>query len=892
MTLRGLLVKLRALRSPRQTDAELDEELRYHLERETERNVARGMEARAARDAARRAFGNPTVTREAARDAWTVAWLEQTAQDVRYALRGFRRAPLFVATVLLTIGVGLGVVTTVFTIFNTYFLRRLPVREPAALYMYNWSTRGGRGHRFSWNEYRTVARDNPAFASTVAMSALIARFAGAPTTMQAVTSNYFDVLGVPAAIGRTFAPDDDAPPAGDAVMVLSYRFWQSRFGGDSAVIGRWAALRGKSVRVVGVAQRGFEGTEDVPTDVWVPIAMLGALTDLPSVFDASEPRVLSLLGRLRPGLDERAARQLLGPYFAGLTAAAPDSARATRVGLDSRATPESTSPQEMALLAPIMALFVLVLVIACANVANIMLARATARQREIGVRLALGAGRARLVRQLLTEAVLLALPAGVIAFGLSRLVVDGGVRLMFASLPAAFAPYVRVLPLAPDARVFLFLLGAALATTLVFGLVPALQATRPNVVAATRGDFDTSFRPMRVRNALVAAQIAGCALLLVTGGVMLSGAAQMQRVDLGWRTDSLVQFVVRDEARERVIARLAADARVAAVAAALHEPLDGRFPSTTIGVPDDPAVVTRDASFNLVSPGYFDLLRVPVLRGRGFTEDEARASARVAVITESTARAMWPRGDAVGRELDVRAAGCGGGFSAPAAVRCARAESSRSSRAAVRVVGVIPDLVAGCVCVSASYPLVFMPTPRNRPRLALVARVRGDADAVLRDVAADLERLEPGAVDEAHSVAQATAVQTYPFRAAHWVSSALGAIALVLTVTGIYGVIAYLVAQRRKELGIRIALGATSSAIVSLVLRESMRVAGASAAVGVALAAMVSRVLGTKLDFLNLFDPMAYVGGLAVCLAACAVAAFVPARAATEIDPTRALRSD
>jgi len=558
--LRQLSVRLRALLRREAMEAELDEELRYHVESEIARNIARGLTPDAARFAALRAFGNSSQHKEAVRDAWGWRWLEQIGQDVRYALRGVRRAPIFALTVVLTIALGLGLNGTAFTIFDAYVLRPLSVRDPSSLYEITWVNRAGRRHAFSWPQYQELRRDpdGGAFSELLAYRFISARIDSTPSFGQLVTGNFFSMLGVGAALGRTLLPSDAESPGTAPVVVLSHRAWENRYGADSQIVGKSVRVRGYPLLVVGVARAGFDGLGDVPLDFWIPLTAIDQVEDGPSLFGPKSPEMLWIVGRLRPSVTVEQAKSELMTRARVLSVGRPDAEEPLSPRLSSQATRVPLDDELLVILAPILSAFGLVLLIACANVANMMLARGMARQREIGIRLSLGAARARLVRQLLTESVILALPAAAIGYGVSRATIGLGLRLMFATMPAEFAAYIRVVPLLPDMRVLTFMLATALVAAVFFGLAPALQATRPDVVQATRGDFDTGLRPSRLRNMLVVGQITVCVVLLVSAGVLLRGARRLERVDVGVRTRDVLQIDIVEKFRPSVVARLRA----------------------------------------------------------------------------------------------------------------------------------------------------------------------------------------------------------------------------------------------------------------------------------------------------------------------------------------------
>lgn len=869
---RTIGVYARALVRRRATEADLDEEVRYHLERDVERRLARGETLADAQAAARRDFGNITLLTEQARDASRVHLIEQTRQDTRYAIRGFIHSPRFALTVVLTIGLGLGLVTTAFTIFDAYVLRVFAVRDPRSLFELRLLDRWKRERSATWNEYQELRRSNPAFSEAYAARWVVARRNGEPVMVQAVSGNCFRMLDISPALGRLLEPDDASEQGSAPVVVLSHRVWQTKFGADSAIVGKLLHLNDKTFEVVGVAREGFEGLSDTPPDVWLPITMASTLDDF---VDASGPDAptIKVIGRLSPGMTISAATRTLSTWAVDHTADRPERNRATGVFLESRAAPVHMSPATMVQVSPIFVAFALVLMIACANVANMMLARGMARQREFGIRLALGAARPRLIRQLMTEALLLTIPAGAVGFVVSRGALGAGVRLMFATVPAAFVPYLRVLPLEPDVRLFAFLLVCAVAAALAFGLAPALQTTRTDVVSATRGEFTARGRPTRLRNALVVSQVTVCALLLITGGVLLRGAQHLQSLNVGLRSDGIVQLYPPRALRSRVIERLRLDPGVVTLEAATQAPFDGRFPQ--IAVTGASNAATTIAGATRVSPGYFGALGIPIVRGRTFSREEAQSGDAVVVVSESAARALWPSGDVLGATVTL----------APP-----YATAAGSPRTA-RVVGVVGDVVAGFIAEHRDHPTLYEPANVERELATLIVVTRSSSDLAIQSVNRSLASVDPSGSIEVHTLDESVGLQVYPFRAAHWVASALGAIALLLTITGIYGVLAYIVALRQKEIGIRVTLGASRAMIVGLVVRQSVRLAITGVVAGAVISLGVSRMISAQLTMIPPIDVVALVTGAVVVLVAALAAAYVPSRRAAAVDPAEILKN-
>jgi predicted permease len=868
-------LRVRAIAFRNRVERELDEELDFHVAMQTRKNLGAGMsEAEAARQA-RLEFGREAGVKEECRDARGIGLVETLWQDVRYAIRGFRRTPLFALTVVATIGLGLGFNTTFFTVFNAYALRPLEVRDPYSLYAFEWVGRDGRGFPMSWSDYREFNASGSPYSETFAYRDFQSRLNGEYLFGQLVTGGYFRMLGVGAAMGRTLLPEDTSTPGGEAVMVLSYAAWKDKFGADPAIVGKKLLVHGYPLEVIGVARAGFAGLDVAPQDFWAPLTMSGALADGPDLFGPAKPEQLWVGGRLRPGVSQRQAQAALSVWARNATSDRPDSRKAVGVVINSLATSIPLTPRVLAVFSPIIVAFGLVLLTACANVANMMLARALARQREIGIRLSLGASRGRLIRQLLIESLLLALPGAAAAFAISEASIHFGERLLFSTLPPEFAGFIRLAPVPPDARVFGFMVIAAVICALAFGLAPAVQATRGNVVQAARGDFTNDHRPARLRNALVVAQVTTCVVLLITTGVLLRTAMRMQKLDTGLRTWDTIEFEIREKFRPRILAHLESEPLVQMTAAAGATPLNGQLPS----VPVTPAGSKQLArvSYNFVSPEYFAVFDIPVLRGRNFTAEEAAAGVGVVVISQATAQRLWPNQDPLGQSLRV----------AP------EIKTSRLVRfPVVRVVGTVPDVVSGFIGFGKDATCVYFPTNSQANGNAFLVRVHGDPESARRKLDAGLAAIDPTAVEQIHKMQEYVSIATYPFQVAYWVSAAIGGLALLLTLSGIYGVLSYVVSQRKKEIGIRMALGASTQSVTGLVLKQCLRLAALGIALGTALALAVSRIFSSLLVLMKTYDAPAYIGAMLLVLAACLAAAWAPSRRAARIDPLDTLRYD
>lgn len=845
---------------------DLDRDIRHHIESETQDNIARGMAPQDARSAALRRFGNISQIKEDTRAVWTWTWLESLAQDVRYATRSFFRAPAFALTVIGTIGLALGLNTTLFTIFNAYVLRPFAVHDPYSLYRVNWSTKNEAFHPFTPKEYDDFRRVDSVFADTIATSLLMTRAAGQQWVGEQVSGNYFQMLSVQTELGRPLLPGDTN------ALVLSDAAWKNKFGSAPDIVGSKLSMLGSFYEVVGVLRPEFSGTSQMVADIWIPLITAGP---------EAAVRV-TVICRLKPDVSLKQTQASLMVWARQETADRPDNQHATGVKLESAATSIHLTAEILAVFAPILIAFGLVLVIACSNVANMMLARAMARQREIGVRLSLGAGRLRLVRQLLTESLLLALPAALVGLLVSQVAIRFTERLMFATAPPVWLQLIHFFSLETDFRVFLFILAAAVASTLFFGLAPAIQATRPGISYAARGDFSADVRPARLRNALVIGQVTVCVLLLICSGVLLRAGRKMQESDVGLVPENVLDVrFLRGKFDAKIPERLKREPGVETVATAWRAPLYGAFRWIPIATSASPDFVR--VGYDFVSPEYFVALRIPMVRGRNFTDEESRSEAAVAIVSEKTAARFWPGEDPLGRTIRIK----------PDPDPRADGWKKTPGYGTAVIVGIARDVMSGGPIDGIDPTCFYFPTgPQGAKNESLLVRVSSQTDAMHRALDAAIASVSNDSATYIVPMDQALALQVYPFRASSWIASFLGGLALVLTLSGIYGVLSYLVSQRTKEIGIRMALGASTANVIRLVLAQSMKLAVVGIALGVVFALGVSRVFSSELAAINTFDLIAYGGGIVAALAAALAAAYFPSKRAAGVDPISAIRCD
>ena len=854
--------KIRMLRQRSRFEADLAEEVQIHRQMATDA-VGRG-------DAPGR-FGSEAYFLEESRAVWGFGWLESLGQDIRYAIRGFRKSPLFALTVVGTIGLALGLNTMVFTLFDAYVLRPIAVKDPYSLYETWWTARSFHP-RLDLRAYQDLATHTGLFSDVAATDFVLAPMDGGFGIGQLVSGNYFRMLQPGAFAGRLIEPEDAAVPGAGAVMVLSYQTWRNRYGGALDVLGRKVLVRGQPFEVIGIASPKFSGVGEITWDYWIPLSMDARVNPGPDLFGPERPEKLRPLVRLKPGVSTATAKSALLAWARAETAGQARDKQPIGIEMLSRATAMALSPEAAAAATPVFVAFGLVLAVACANVSNMMLARALARQREIGIRISLGAGRARLVRQLLTESLLLAVPAAFAGLLISQATIRFAQWLMFATLPQAFSKFVRMPRLESDWRVFGFLLVAALGATLIFGLIPAIQTTRSSLVQANRGDFGNDHRPARMRNMLVAAQAMVCCLLLIYAVIMAGGAERSAHLDVGMRTQGI--FDIQTSYKRAAMERLAALPGVEGMAVAWRAPLYGGL--NHVGMIPSGKQHEVPGGFNVVSQEYFALLRIPIVAGRGFTVDEARSGAAVAVVSQSTARLFWPGRDALQESVTVVKRSGQGLDGLPAGVR---------------VIGIARD--SGLSAYETDPTCVYFPTSAARPgNEALLVGIRGSKEAGRRMLETAMDGIAPGAADQINPLDEVLETMIYPFRVAFWISGFLAGLALILTASGVYGVMSYVVSQRAKEIGIRMALGAGAGTVARMVVGQSIRMAGIGAAIGGALALGVAPVFAHQVEAIRPYDPAAYGLGLMLVLGASLVATILPSRRAVRIDPVVTLRCD
>ena len=817
-------------------------------------------------------------------------------KDLLYSARGLLRERAFAVTTIATLTVALTLVTVVFAVFNAYVLRPYAVRDPYSLYELRWSARnaggGSAGRTFRWSDYQELRDRIDLFDDVIGERNRTVPSDGSPLLVAFVTGNYFQTLGARMLNGRPLADFDARSPGGDAVAVLSYRAWTRLYDSDPAAVGRTIRLNDQTFTIVGIAQEEFLGLNDTPPDLWVPVTMHGAVIKQ-ELFGTKQPRELAVIARLRGGITAEQVSSALSPDMARLA----DRTGTVRAEVLLQATPAPLTAGLIARLSPVLAAFALILVAACANVSNVMLARANARQREIGVRLALGAGRWRVVRQLLMEGLLIAAVSGLAALAIASLVLRAGLAIFFMTIPPSFAAVARVLPLDLDYRVFLFTLIVAALATVLFALLPALHGTRLTLTSALRGELISGARGSRLRSVLVVSQVTVSLVLIIVAATLVRNGSVAQRTDVGFDTHPLASVRpggsgTAPNLLPNAYDALSADPLTAAVSVTSSNPLTGEVPMSPVRPPQGGKMIP--VTYMYVSPTYFSTLQIAIGAGRGFSPDQAQSETKVAVISAAAARMLWPGANPVGRTFrlwmppedrpDI--------MTHDRLVATTQVEAEGDD---IVVIGVTHDVVSGLV-YDGSRPHVYLPTsPGARHAKALLVRGRSVQDVRPDRLMSVLKTVDPNPLAfSVLSLDEALVLQTYPMIIASWIGLLLSGIALALSVSGLYGVVTYNLSQRTKEIGIRIALGASSSAIMRLVMGQAGRLVAIGSAIGLLLSFSMLGALAAivPLQNVSILNPGAFAAGLAVLALAATTAAFFPSRKATLIDPSHSLRAD
>jgi predicted permease len=825
-------------------------------------------------------------------------------KDIRYALRWMARSPGFSAVAILSLGLGVGVNTAMFSLVDSLLFRPLPVTEPSSLV--DVFTTGGDGDQYatsSYADFLDLKAQNTVFSDMLGYSPMMAPLSLGDRSRiasgQVVTSNHFAMLGVQPFLGRLLVPADDEPGAA-RVAVISHRMWQREFGSDPAIAGKSLTLRGQSYAIAGVAPASFTGVVPLLTpELWLPIAhveevdQMGINDSVPSPtgntrLERRGSRWMFVKGRLKPGTSAAQAHANVALIGMQLEAANPVTNKDRKIAAVPTEEVRLLVPQAGGVLslgaAGLMGIVGVVLLIACANVAGMLLARASARRREISVRLAIGASRARLIQQLLVEGLLLGVLGAIVATALAAALVQG-VQGMPLPLPVEIAFDLRI-----DARVLAFSLLIAVGTGLLAGLLPALKASSPSLVSDLRGDAPTSKmggRRWNLRDALVVSQVALTAVLLVVAGLLLRSLGASQRADVGFETRGLAAIafdtdMVRYEPARGLEFWRQALARVQSMpgveSAGLVSPtLPFTFNFNTQEIKIDNRTYAegqRGESLEnvAISPDYLPTLGVPVIEGRGVDATDMAGAPDVAVVNETMARKFWPNESAIGHTFQT---------------------VNTSRPATYRIVGVSRDHKRHGVLEQSSPFIYFAAAQRPTRYNFLLARTAGDSTALVNAIRRELLAMEPGLVFvSANTMEENVALSLTPARVGAMLAAAFGGLGTLLAAIGLYGVIAFSVTRRTREIGVRMALGARPEKVLGMIMRQGFSIVGIGLLAGGVLAAVAAFALQDVLYGVQPLDPLAWTLAFSAMAVAAALANFVPARRAMRIDPMTALRTD
>jgi putative ABC transport system permease protein len=885
-------MSLRRFTRRRKKDEELAEEIESHLAHEEDANAERGLSSEEARRRARVRFGNPRATRERVWLDRSFPWVETLWRDLRLALRSLKKTPAFTCIAILVIAVGIGVNTAVFSVINTVLLKPLPYPDPQSLVQLMNTSQEGSFPGANIPKFNIWLQQTKIFQQVAAYD-----FGGAgmnltggdqPQQVQGihVSAGYFALFGAPVAAGRTFTSAEDSPHGGN-VVVLSYGLWKSRFGGNSNIVGSNIQLDGQPYLVVGVIGRGF--VTDTPADLWVPFQFDLASQDMANYFTVG--------ARLKPGVTTTQANaqlRLAADQYRRMYGA---NALAPQGGFGVQSLQESIIGDTRFSLFVLLGAVGFVLLIACANVANLLLARASARKRELATRAALGAGRGQIVRQLLTESLTLSVIGGALGLILGYI----GVRLMLRINPGDIPRLGETgSAVTLDVNILLFTLGISILTGILFGLAPAISASRPNLAAVLNENSSRSglgFRSGKLRSVLVICEMALTLVLLIGAALLIRTFFKLQAVDPGFTTKNVLTMsmsVGGDRFQTTgPVAQIIRDGtdRVMAVPGVVDVGVTNCLPMLSgfgmtfdvIGRPKTNTPFTGGAGFYSTSWSYFETFKIPLLRGRLFTRQDDGSAPGVALINEAMARQYWPKGDPLTDRIQI-GVGAGPAFAEPPR----------------QVIGIVGDTHDGGPNRDPA-PIMYIPLPQMpdletalNSRVAplyWIVRTRVNPYTLRAPIAAAL-RETSGGLPVAHirSMQEIEARNIASQRFNMMLLIIFGSAGLLMAVIGVYGVMSYSVQQRTQEMGVRMALGAQTSNLRNMVIGQGMMLSCIGVALGIGGAFAVTRFLASFLFGVKTWDPVAFIAAPLVLCAVALIAVWIPARRATRVDPMTALR--
>lgn len=891
----------------KQLDRDFDEELRAYEELVSAERVKAGVDPEEAHRNARREMGGVQQVIQNVRDVRAGVWLDRLVQDVQYGVRTLAKNPAFTLVAMATLAFGIGANTAMFSLLDQVVLRLLPVSHPERLVIVR-ETGNHYGNSYgpntiSWPMFEDLRDNNQVF------SGMFCRFPAGVTIgygdrtgqirAELVSGSYFSTLGVGAALGRTIAPDDDAVPDSRPVVVLSYSFWRSYFNGDRTIVGRTIALNSHAMTVIGIAQPGFDGVEmGAPAKVFVPIMMKTEMTPHSDGLKDRRRRLswVTAYGRLKPGVSLERAQLSLQPLMHSIlemeiqqpeftrsaTAADRELFLRNRVEL----LPGSENGLREYMRKPLWLLVALtgaVLLLACANLANLLLARATAREREFAVRLAIGAGRARIVRQLLLESLLLAGAGAVLGLALAFLADRILVRIY---LPADAAAEFVVSPI-PDGRVLAFTVGVMLLTSLIFGLLPAVRGSRTEItLSLTDRSSAVSGGGISLRRILVGIQVALSLLLLVGAGLFVRTLRNLESLGPGFPTDHLLTFTIdpslngySDEQTKSFYQRLNLNLQtmpgVTSVGFSAMPLLKGyAWQNAILGKDFEGAPIEEQPVLSEIGPDYFATLGIPFVAGRDFTAQDV-VPANYAVINESFAREYFPGRDPIGQRFGL-------------------VNDMEPASPDTEVIGVIPDRKYRDLRETPP-PQAYFPyfNGTHFRFMNVYLRTQADPSQIEDELRERMRQFDPHVpVVGLQTMNEQIGFSLRTERLIASLSAVFGGVATLLAVIGLYGVMAYAVLRRTREIGIRMALGALRSDVLVMVMREVFLLIGTGLAAGIALALALADLIRSQIYGLSARDPLTFIGSAIVLTMAAGLAGLIPALRASSVDPTIALRQE
>ncbi|HEX8651886.1 MAG TPA: ABC transporter permease [Pyrinomonadaceae bacterium] len=813
-------------------------------------------------------------------------------QDLRYGFRMLWKSPGFTLVAVLTLALGIGANSAIFSGVSAFILRPLPIEEPSRLVrLFEIYNDPNDYNGFSYPDYLEYRDQNRSFEGILGYRMVEAALSNSDQNDviwgELVTGNYFDVLHVRPAVGRAFLPEEDQSPGARPVVVLSHSLWQRRFNADPAMVGTTVTLNGLAYTVVGIAPKEFVGTKfALSMDFWVPMMMQAEIMrGDTNRLNVRGDHWFSAMGRLKPGVTTEQAEAEMTALAGRLEQAYPterdkNGRVIVRSEIEGRFEESAGTVTLGATLA--LALIGMVLLIACANVANLLLARAITRRREIGIRLALGASRSRLIRQLLTESVMLSMLGGTLGLLLAFWATDW----MQGFIPVI--PYTIAFDFSPDIRALSFTLAVSVLTGIIFGLAPALQASNPDVVPVLKGETPTAghgWRRLTLRNLLVISQVALALVVLVCGALFIKSARNARAIDPGFTTKnvlavsmnpSLLGYTEEQSKQfyrqlvERVEALPGVESASVSSLLPLGDSASSRGPVVAEGQQEPPpGNESVNILANFVGPKHFETLQTPLLAGRDFSWRDDQSAPAVIIVNETLAERYWPGESAIGHRLRV-------------------GDEKTPYR---EVVGVARDSKYRSIGENPK-PYMYLPVLQNyRPALTLVARTAGDPAALVGGVRREVQALDPRLpIYDIKTMKEHMTYALWAIQMGASLSTAFGLLALLLAATGLYSVMAYMVSQRTREIGIRMALGAQKGDVLKMVTRQGMTLALVGVGLGLIVASVATRILSSLLYGVSATDLVIFVGIPMLLATVALLACYIPARKATKVDPMVALR--